>query len=43
MRDDTAGKNRLGRFVETAVGGERVKALYLHLSPPLPQSKLLAS
>ncbi|RVG05696.1 Fic family protein [Sinorhizobium meliloti] len=33
MRDDTAGKNRLGRFVETAVGGERVKAF---VPPPLP-------
>ncbi|MEY9626125.1 Fic family protein [Sinorhizobium fredii] len=31
MRNDTAG--RLGRFVETAVGGERVKAF---IPPPLP-------
>ncbi|WP_164827775.1 Fic family protein [Sinorhizobium meliloti] len=33
MRDDAAGQNRLGRFVETAVGGERVKAF---VPPPLP-------
>ncbi len=31
MRNETAG--RLGRFVETAVGGERVKAF---VPPPLP-------
>ncbi|MDW9627967.1 Fic family protein [Sinorhizobium meliloti] len=33
MRDDAAGQSRLGRFVETAVGGERVKAF---VPPPLP-------
>ncbi|WP_151612480.1 Fic family protein [Sinorhizobium alkalisoli] len=33
MRNDIADNKRLGRFVETAVGGERVKAF---IPPPLP-------
>ncbi|WP_072642944.1 Fic family protein [Sinorhizobium americanum] len=33
MRNDVASDKRLGRFVETAVGGERVKAF---VPPPLP-------
>ena len=36
MRNDTSGNNRLGRFVETAVGGERVKAYVPSPLPPTP-------
>jgi len=33
MPDDPSAKNRLGRIVETSVGGEKVKAF---VPPPLP-------
>ena len=33
MPDDQSAKSRLGRFVETSVGGEKVKAF---VPPPLP-------
>lgn len=36
LRNDTSGNNRLGRFVETAVGGERVKAYVPSPLPPTP-------
>ncbi|KQU81186.1 hypothetical protein ASD00_35355 [Ensifer sp. Root31] len=39
VRNDPNTNGRLGRFVETAVGGERVKAF---VPPPLPPSPPIA-